>query len=81
MNDFTSNSSKGLAACSNALERLLEGRPIVPAHVGLDTSKITAGIVSYEAGFDRGYLKKSRRAHLPLLAKITASRQGGGKPV
>lgn len=28
-----------------------------------------------EAGFDRGYLKKSRRAHLSLIAKIEAYRK------
>ncbi|MGV8268192.1 hypothetical protein ACV334_36805, partial [Pseudomonas aeruginosa] len=28
--------------------------------------------VSHEAGFDRGYLNKSRNTHLPLLAKIEA---------
>ncbi|UST68625.1 hypothetical protein [Pseudomonas moraviensis] len=71
--------SKGLTACDDALQRLLEGAPIVHSHVGLDFSKITAGVVSYEAGFDRGYLKKSRSAHLPILAKIAAIRQGGKK--
>lgn len=43
-------------------------------HVGLDLSKITASIVSLEAGFDRGYLKKVRKTHLSLLAKIEACR-------
>ena len=81
MRSLVSNSSKGVAACEGALERLLEGRPVVPAHVGLDPSKITAGVVSYEAGFDRGYLKKSRLSHLPLLAKIAAARQGAAKTV
>jgi len=40
----------------------------------LDLAKITASIVSLEAGFDRGYLKKSRKSHLPLLAKIEICR-------
>lgn len=66
--------SKGLDACEDALKRLLGGKPIVPEHVGLDLSKLTASIVSFEAGFDRGYLKKSRNAHLPLLAQIEAVR-------
>lgn len=57
MSNSVSKICKGLAACEIALERLLEGRAIVPAHVGLNFSKITAGIVSHEAGFDRGYLK------------------------
>lgn len=51
----------------------------MPAHVGLDLSKLTASIVSREAGFDRGYLKKSRSAHLPLLARIEAFRVEASK--
>ncbi|WP_278349466.1 hypothetical protein [Stutzerimonas kunmingensis] len=71
--------SKGVGACEEALQRLLDGKPFVPEHVGLDLSKLTASIVSHEAGFDRGYLKKSRKAHLPLLAKIEACRAEAGK--
>ncbi|QWV19266.1 hypothetical protein KQ248_08070 [Stutzerimonas zhaodongensis] len=81
MNELATIRSKGLAACEAALKRLLEGRPLIHSHVGMDVSKITAGVVSHEAGFDRGYLKKSRSAHLPLLAKIAAVRQGGSKSV
>lgn len=66
--------SGGLIACEEALQRLLVGKPIVPEHVGLNLSKLTASIVSLEAGFDRGYLKKSRKAHLPLLAQIDSAR-------
>ena len=66
--------SRGLMACEQALQRLLDGKPVVSGHVGLDFSKITASIVSLEAGFDRGYLKKSRKAHYPILAKIEACR-------
>lgn len=73
------NSSKGLIACEEALLRLLNGKPIVAGHVGLDLSKLTASVVSLEAGFDRGYLKKSRVAHLPILAKIEASRAGANR--
>lgn len=64
----------GLIACAEALQRLLTGKPNVSAHVGLDLSKLTASVVSLEAGFDRGYLKKSRTSHLPLLAQIEAVR-------
>ncbi|MGY8832340.1 MAG: hypothetical protein ACKVIS_22925 [Pseudomonadales bacterium] len=71
--------SKGVGACEEALQRLLEGKSFVPEHVGLDLSKLTASIVSLEAGFDRGYLKKSRKAHLPILAKIEACRAGASK--
>jgi hypothetical protein len=71
--------SKGLSTCEEALQRLLVGKPVVPEHVGLDLSKLTASIVSLEAGFDRGYLKKSRKAHLPLLAQIEAVRAEASK--
>ncbi|MQT43613.1 MULTISPECIES: hypothetical protein [unclassified Pseudomonas] len=71
--------SKGVSTCEEALQRLLVGKPVVPEHVGLDLSKLTASIVSLEAGFDRGYLKKSRKAHLPLLAQIEAVRAGANK--
>lgn len=64
----------GLEACMEAFERLKAGKPNVAAHVGLDGTKITAGIVSFEAGFDRGYLKKSRDSHKPLIAQIEAYR-------
>lgn len=64
----------GVIACEEAFKRLVEGVPVVPGHVGIDSSKITAGIVSVEAGFDRGYLKKSRKAHQPLIAQIEAYR-------
>jgi hypothetical protein len=72
---------KGLGACEEAMQRLLDGKPIVPGHVGLELSKLTASIVSLEAGFDRGYLKRSRRSHLPLLAKIEAVRAEASKGI
>lgn len=64
----------GVSACLEAFERLKSGSPIVSSHVGIERAKITAGIVSVEAGFDRGYLKKSRASHLPLLALIESYR-------
>ncbi|MBV4482898.1 hypothetical protein [Pseudomonas khavaziana] len=76
-NDHISNT--GLGACEEAIQRLLDGKPIVAGHVGLDLSKLTASIVSLEAGFDRGYLKRSRKSHLPLLAKIEAVRAQASK--
>ncbi len=63
---------EGIKACEVAFERLLAGKPEVPAHVGIDPSKITRGIVSVEAGFDRGYLKKNRPSHKALVARIEA---------
>ena len=79
MMSSSKNMSGGILACESALQRLLEGKPVLSVHVGLDVSKITASIVSLEAGFDRGYLKKSRRAHLPILAKIESVRAEAGK--
>lgn len=67
-------SGNGLALCQEALQRLIDGGPVVSEHIGLDLSRITASIVSLEAGFDRGYLKKSRASHLPILARIEACR-------
>lgn len=71
--------SKGVGACEEALQRLMVGKPVVPEHVGLDLRKLTASLVSLEAGFDRGYLKKSRKPHLPLLAQIEAVRAEASK--
>ncbi|MGM3215635.1 hypothetical protein ACSQ5K_09380 [Pseudomonas sp. PhalM4] len=67
----------GVHLCAEAFQRLKDGKPRIPAHVGLPKSKVTAGIVSVEAGFDRGYLKKSRPTHMPLIAAIEAYRLEG----
>jgi hypothetical protein len=64
----------GLDKCVAAFGRLKEEQPLVDAHRGLSPTKITAGVVSVEAGFDRGYLKKSRGIHRPLLDEISAYR-------
>lgn len=70
------NSSKsGLDQCVDAFERLKAGQPRVIEHMGIAKSKITAGIVSVEAGFDRGYLKKARPSHAPLISMIEAFRK------
>ena len=66
--------SAGLMACEAALGRLLEGSPTVPEFVGASSEMITPAMVSVEAGFDKGYLKRSRRNHMPLIAKIAALR-------
>lgn len=71
-------SVKGIDKCKEAFERLKAGEPHVAAHVGLDPTKITAGVVSVEAGFDRGYLKKDRSSHRALLADIEAYRKSYG---
>lgn len=69
----------GIIECEEALQRILDGKPVVSSHVGLDFSKLTASIISHEAGFDRGYLKKSRKSHLPIIAKIESIRAQAGK--
>lgn len=70
------STGKGLIICEEALQRLVAGKPHVAEHVGLPLSKLTAGAVSREAGFDPGYLKKNRKSHLPLIAKIQSLREG-----
>lgn len=70
---------EGVIACEAALQRILDGKPFVSDYVGLDLSKLTASIVSHEAGFDRGYLKRSRKAHFAILARIEAARSRSDK--
>ena len=70
--------TNGLAKCYEAFDRLKAGKPVVASHVDLPPSKLTAGIVSFDAGLDRGYLKKSRPSHLPLIAQIEAYRKSFG---
>jgi hypothetical protein len=67
----------GLKACEEAFERLVSGSPLISSHVGIIPKKITSGIVSVEAGFDRGYLKSARRNHQSLIAKITSYQKNG----
>lgn len=71
---MTKKIGTGLKACTEAFERLVSGQPIVVDHVGLPSTKITSGIVSVEAGFDRGYLKAARPSHQALIARINAHR-------
>lgn len=68
------NKLSGLDKCVEAFERLKKGTPRIPEHIGLSASEITAGIVSVEAGWDRGYLKRSRENHKPLISLIDAYR-------
>lgn len=65
----------GLTLCEEAFQRLKDGKPRLAAHINLDKGKITAGIVSVEAGFDRGYLKRARASHKHLIAQIDAFRK------
>lgn len=70
MSSSNKERGSGLKACEDAFQRLCSGKSLLPEHMGISQSKVTAGIVSVEAGFDRGYLKKSRKAHQSLIAKI-----------
>lgn len=77
---MTNNKVDGVKVCEEAFERLKAGKPNHSAHVGLPRNKITAGIVSVEAGFDRGYLKKSRKPHIALVSTIEAYRSDVDAP-
>lgn len=70
--------ANGVGKCQEGFERIKAGTPRVAAHVGLDPTKVTAGIVSVEGGFDRGYLKKGRPNHQALIAEIEAYRKSYG---
>lgn len=67
-------SDDGLVKCEAAFLRLKKDRD-------LDRHKITASLVSSEAGFDRGYLKKSRSSHFLLIGQIEAYRKSDAKTV
>jgi 50S ribosomal subunit-associated GTPase HflX len=62
------NSSDGLYLCEKAFERLKKGKAINIKPIAKE--KTTPSIVSQEAGFDKGYLKISRRSHRLLIDKI-----------
>lgn len=64
--------SKGVLACEMALERLITGNVQISGHVGINKENITPSTVSVEAGYDKGYLKRSRDIHKPLIARIDA---------
>ena len=66
----------GLDDCIEAFERLKAGTPIKTEHIGLKRSEFTAAKVSWEAGKDRGYLKKSRQKHKQIISSIEAYSKG-----
>lgn len=55
----------GIAACRAALERIKKGKANNPE---FNNATLTASIVSQEAGYDSGYLKKKR--HPDFIAEI-----------
>lgn len=60
----------GVKACEAALQRLLDGTPQIAGHVGIQSNEITSAMVSVEAGYDKGYLKRARAPHKALIARI-----------
>ncbi|WP_076416854.1 hypothetical protein [Shewanella sp. UCD-KL12] len=62
----------GLEKCFEALDRIKANKPIEPKFVDLPKHKVTAAVISQEAGFDSGYLKKKRLQHQPILSLIGA---------
>jgi hypothetical protein len=66
------NSKNGLDKCFEAFERLKANTPNTEKFKNMAPSAITLSIVSQEAGFDPGYLKKGRETHQPLVSLINA---------
>ena len=64
----------GLKKCEEALDRLIAGKPQKREHRDIQKGEITAAMVSVEAGYDKGYLKKGRDPHKPLLRRIDSLR-------
>ena len=65
------NSKDNLLLCDQAFERLVAGKPQRLLITDYKIYRITAAVVSKEAGFDAGYLKKSRVNHRPILLEIS----------
>ena len=66
----------GVLACYEAFERLKSNRPKNKKFIGLPIDKITASVVSQEAGFDSGYLKSKRSNHQAIIAQIESFKKG-----
>ncbi|MEN5112224.1 hypothetical protein ABE521_25640 [Pseudomonas sp. TWI672] len=69
------DTTTGLDKCWAAFERLKNRAAIFDEHKNLPLDKITAGVVSIESGYDRGYLKYARPIHRRLIDEINAFRQ------
>lgn len=61
---------KGLEKCFEALERIKKNKPNVIQFVDLPRNKVTPAIISKEAGFDSGYLKRKRPQHHEIISLI-----------
>ena len=73
------NETTGIDACNDALQRLLNDSSHDPRYVGVEHSDITPAMVSVEAGYDKGYLKRSRPTHKALIARIESLRCDGAE--
>lgn len=62
--------NSGLEKCFEALERIKINKPNLLKFKNIPPSKVTPAIISQEAGFDSGYLKKKRPQHQALLSLI-----------
>lgn len=68
----------GLQKCFEALERIKANKPIVSKFINLPRNKVTAAVVSQEAGFDSGYLKKNRSQHQEIISLIESFKHEDG---
>ena len=62
----------GVEMCYEAFDRLKSGKPKLGKFIGITPDKITLSIVSQEAGFDSGYLKRKRPKHQGIISQIDA---------
>lgn len=60
----------GLERCNEALERLLTNKSHNVDRIDINPQDITPAMVSIEAGFDKGYLKRSRESHKHIISRI-----------
>lgn len=60
----------GLIECEKALDRLINNSALNSRFSSINTEDITPAMVSVEAGFDKGYLKRSRVSHENIIRKI-----------
>lgn len=67
--------SIGIEKCIAAFERLKNGTQELDKFDGIAPAAVTNSVVSQEAGFDSGYLKRSRNTHKPLISLIDLYRE------
>ncbi|PST87874.1 hypothetical protein C9I86_12395 [Photobacterium sp. NCIMB 13483] len=69
----------GVEVCYEAFERLKNGKPNIVKFIGITPDKVTPSIVSQEAGFDSGYLKRKRLNHQGIISQIDAFKEESKK--